>query len=74
LRARGGAALPPGWTSRRCFALSGDRPRDAPSAADVPGVVARLAPQAPLDEALALRAAREVQQQMDSRGRPPRPG
>jgi HD-like signal output (HDOD) protein len=63
LAARGGAALPTGLAKPAVLALSavahamlvGD---------DVAAVVLRLAPQVPFGEALALRAAREVQQQI----------
>jgi len=63
LAARGGAALPAGLAKPAVLALSAVA-HAMLVGGDVVAVVQRLAPQVAFDEALALRAAREVQQQI----------
>ena len=63
LAVRGGAALPAGLAKPAVLALSAVT-HAMLGGADVAAVVVRLSAQVPFDEALALRAAREVQQQL----------
>ena len=72
LAARDGAPLPGGLTEPAVLALS-VLAHAMLGGADVAAVLARLAPQVPLDEGLALRAVRDVQRQLDDAAPAPGP-
>ena len=67
LAVHAGAPLPPEVTKPAVLALSVIA-QAMLLGADVAAVVARIAPQVPLDEALVLRAVRDVQSQLEAAG------
>ena len=67
LAVHAGAPLPPEVTKPAVLALSAIA-QAMLLGADVAAVVARIAPQVPLDEALVLRAVRDVQSQLEAAG------